>query len=606
MARVRSAVVVLCLGIAGFSCVAPGARRNPPEFSAAHLVLPVVNFTGDVYVDFKGKAEEYPKVAVMPFKASVELAGSSVSDFFTTELLKTSRYELVERSQMESVLKEQEFQLSGVTDESVAVAVGKMLGVRGVVIGTISEYGYQKAGFKRAPSVGMSVRMIDSTTGKIVWSVSHSAVGDPDRSLSQHAADVVEQMVMALGRAWVDAGDTSASGLPPPASVSALGGVREAVLEWPIHSSPVIVGYEVLRKDPGGNDYKPLVKLQKPSQGTKMKYTDRNLLDLTMYSYRLTAVSKYGLVSAEAAGTDVITAGPPEPPAGLSAESGEMRRVSLSWKASEDNYVGGYVIMRQQEGGGEPVRVTRIASRTSTRFVDDGGRGGALADATTYLYSILSFNTANVEGKPSAQVRATTCPPPSAVAGVNAVSGMPKAVAVSWTPSSAEEKIAGYIVYRSENKEGPFTEVGRVRGAQTARFVDNGRGALGSGRTYYYRLSAYNTCGAVGPQSAVASATTKEPPPPVKKVNASIGEERKVTVTWDGSSAGSGSCWIYRATSADGSYSRIGTAQAGADSYQDSRLQAGISYFYKVRVVSPDGLEGDFSAAAEGSCVLAR
>jgi fibronectin type 3 domain-containing protein len=565
-------------------------------------VLPGLNFTGDVYVDFKVKAEEYPKVAVMPFKAPVELAGASVSDFFTTELLKTSRYELVERSQMESVLKEQEFQLSGVTDETVAVAVGKVLGVRGVVIGTISEYGYQKVGFKRAPSVGMSVRLIDSTTGKIVWSVSHNAVGNPDKSLSQHAADVVEQMVMALGRAWIDAGDTLASGLPAPVSLSAAGGVREAVLEWPTHSSAVIVGYEVLRKDPGQNDYKSLIKLQKPLQGASVTYTDRNLLDLTMYSYRVAAVSRYGLVSSHAADTDVITAGPPAPPSGLSAGSGEMRSVPLSWDASDDKYVSGYVILRQEEGGaGEPVRVTRITGRTTTKFVD-GGRGSALADGTTYIYRILSFNTANVEGKPSDPVRATTCPPPSAVTGVNTVSGMPKAVTVRWTPSADGEKITGYIVYRAEQQDGPFAETGRVRGGQMDRFVDGGRGGLESGKTYFYRVSALNSCGSEGPQSAVTSATTKEGPPPVKGVKASSGGARKVTVSWRGGGADDGSSFeVHRSASKDGLYARVAVTKGGADSYEDSRLQDGMSYFYKVRVVSPDGLESEFSEAVEGT-----
>ena len=55
------------------------------------------------------------KIAIMPFKASTELIGSSVSDLFVTEMLRAGRYELVERSQMAKVLNESELSLAGLS-----------------------------------------------------------------------------------------------------------------------------------------------------------------------------------------------------------------------------------------------------------------------------------------------------------------------------------------------------------------------------------------------------------------------------------------------------------------------------------------------------------
>jgi len=146
------------------SCASP--RRGTETLNENLLELPPFKFSGEVFVDFNSRVKDYQKLAVVPFKAPVELAGASLSDVFATELLKTARYDLVERGQIESILKEQEFRLSGVTDDSVATQLGKVLGVKGVIVGTVSEYGFEKSGFSKVPSIGLNVRMIDTTSAR--------------------------------------------------------------------------------------------------------------------------------------------------------------------------------------------------------------------------------------------------------------------------------------------------------------------------------------------------------------------------------------------------------------------------------------------------------
>lgn len=101
------------------------------------------------------------KVAVLPFKAETELIGSAVSDQVVTELLRTGRYDLIERSQIARVLGEQELALAGLS-ASRAAEVGAMLGADGVVIGTVTEYGKIAARGKTYPSVGIACRLIDT------------------------------------------------------------------------------------------------------------------------------------------------------------------------------------------------------------------------------------------------------------------------------------------------------------------------------------------------------------------------------------------------------------------------------------------------------------
>ena len=145
------------------------------------------------------EAANIDKVGMLPFKAATTLIGASVSDMFVTELMKMDRYELVERAQMSGVLGETEVALSGLT-AGQAARIGQMAGAQGVVVGTVSEYETVALGGRTYPVVGISIRLIDSATGKILWSVDHSARGAKGDTLAQHARSVVRDMASALGR----------------------------------------------------------------------------------------------------------------------------------------------------------------------------------------------------------------------------------------------------------------------------------------------------------------------------------------------------------------------------------------------------------------------
>jgi TolB-like protein len=142
------------------------------------------------------------KVAILPFKAPTELIGTSVSDMFVTEMLRAGRYELVERSQMAKVLGEAELALAGLS-ASKAAEVGAMMGADGVVIGTVDEYGTVAYRGHPYPVVGVSARMIDCKSGKVVWSVDLAERADDKvTTLSQHGRAVVHEMTSALYREW--------------------------------------------------------------------------------------------------------------------------------------------------------------------------------------------------------------------------------------------------------------------------------------------------------------------------------------------------------------------------------------------------------------------
>jgi len=153
--------------------------------------------TGDPSVYVARNTDDIEQVAILPFKAATTLIGGSVSDMFVTEVLKMNRYDLVERSQMTGVLGEAEVALSGLTSGQAA-RLGQMVGAEAVIIGTVSEYEKVAIGGRTTPVVGISIRMIDTRTGRIVWSVDYADRGGRSTTLSQHARAVVQQMAQAL------------------------------------------------------------------------------------------------------------------------------------------------------------------------------------------------------------------------------------------------------------------------------------------------------------------------------------------------------------------------------------------------------------------------
>jgi TolB-like protein len=142
------------------------------------------------------------KIAIMPFKAQTELIGTSVSDLFVTEMLRAGRYELVERAQMAKVLSESELALAGLS-ASRATEVGNMLGAEGVVIGTVDEYATVAQSGHPYPVVAITVRLIDCTSGKVMWSSDLAKRADSkDTTLPEQARAVTHEIVAGLYNKW--------------------------------------------------------------------------------------------------------------------------------------------------------------------------------------------------------------------------------------------------------------------------------------------------------------------------------------------------------------------------------------------------------------------
>jgi hypothetical protein len=112
-----------------------------------------------------------------------------ISERLRSELFKTGEFTVMERGEMQLILQEQEFQMSGVCDEaSCIVEVGQLLGVSKIVAGTVG---------KLDDFFTISIRIIDVKTGKIDASADHDYTGSISGMISSGIAAVSQKLIGA-------------------------------------------------------------------------------------------------------------------------------------------------------------------------------------------------------------------------------------------------------------------------------------------------------------------------------------------------------------------------------------------------------------------------
>ena len=142
------------------------------------------------------------KIAVMDFKAGVGVNANEVeglSDMLINTLYESGKFSIVERSQINQVLKEQKFQASELTNEQLA-EVGRILGVESVLIGTVNFLAEHKnLDGSMTGEYNVDVRAVDVESGEVVTTAGATkSSGSTYRSMMekigrQLAANLIEE-----------------------------------------------------------------------------------------------------------------------------------------------------------------------------------------------------------------------------------------------------------------------------------------------------------------------------------------------------------------------------------------------------------------------------
>ena len=127
------------------------------------------------------------------YNASWDL-GEGMAEMLATALVETGKFKVLERQQIHDVLGEQDLGASGRIEPATAAKIGKILGARYLIYGTVNEFEYSKGGEGGAvrigglrvgasgakAHIGMDVRIVDAVTSEILFSTRSTA--DANRS----------------------------------------------------------------------------------------------------------------------------------------------------------------------------------------------------------------------------------------------------------------------------------------------------------------------------------------------------------------------------------------------------------------------------------------
>lgn len=115
--------------------------------------------------------------------------GKGVADLLVTKLAQNGTYSVIERKQIDKILAEQNFGLSGRVDEATAAKIGRILGVDVLILGSINTFGRDDK--SRGQGGGVSVPVPGFGGVKLGRKKDKAVVGINYRMVSTETAEIL-------------------------------------------------------------------------------------------------------------------------------------------------------------------------------------------------------------------------------------------------------------------------------------------------------------------------------------------------------------------------------------------------------------------------------
>jgi chitodextrinase len=289
----------------------------------------------------------------------------------------------------------------------------------------------------------------------------------------------------------------------------------------------------------------------------------------TSYQFNISAYDEAGNESAKSDTIAVKTLADsqaPTVPTNVSAQAVSISQINLTWSVSTDNVgVTGYNIYRNG---------SKVGASTAANFQDKG-----LDVNATYTYRITALDAKNNESEKSSEVSAKTnsdTEKPTVPSNLTVAAASMTAVNLSWSASTDNIGVTGYMIYRNGAQVGIST---------TTTYQDTG---LTKSTPYSYTVLSYDAAGNQSAQTASVSATTPgdtQVPTVPGGLSGTANSMTQITLTWNASTDNIGVSG-YRLY-------RNGTKikDLAETAYQDTGLTAGTAYTYTVSAYDADGNE---------------
>ncbi len=102
-----------------------------------------------------------------------------------TQMVQIGRYQVIERGQMEQILQEQDFQLTGCTSNDCAVEIGQLIGAQQMLAGSFGKLG---------TIYTIDMKIIDVETGRVLHTTSYDIEGSINLLLTEGLEEAVRRI----------------------------------------------------------------------------------------------------------------------------------------------------------------------------------------------------------------------------------------------------------------------------------------------------------------------------------------------------------------------------------------------------------------------------
>jgi len=138
--------------------------EKPDQTVGDPLYRAIEKLTNKIVTGFS--SEDKTSIAVIEFSnitGSISVFGQFIAEKLISKLFETQRFEIIERGQLNKIIEEYKLGQAGITAPDIAASLGKLLGVKAIITGTITDV---TSGFD------VNARIIDTQSGKLLSAAS--------------------------------------------------------------------------------------------------------------------------------------------------------------------------------------------------------------------------------------------------------------------------------------------------------------------------------------------------------------------------------------------------------------------------------------------------
>jgi TolB-like protein len=133
----------------------------------------------DFFVRQEVSLDYFKTVAVLPFNnyTADPYVTLRCREILMTEMMASGLFEVVEKGQVDSRLKEEAIDWGAPLDAPLLRRLGQRLGVQGLLMGSVDDVGESRIGNSVYPELSITMRLVDTESGMIIWQASGRGSG---------------------------------------------------------------------------------------------------------------------------------------------------------------------------------------------------------------------------------------------------------------------------------------------------------------------------------------------------------------------------------------------------------------------------------------------